>query len=160
MGLAGGAVPHLGHLHQCAARSEACSLQRAPLALLLHRHPNLYSRFDFATGKQNRIPPRGVNYPQTPSRSSSAGQSCPLSVPFPQLLLSQANTSPVPPRKESFPMMERKKVNMSLLDLLPGPFPTGVMVGLMLWKIPERDPPAGLCSYPWTQTSCISKGQS
>lgn len=26
---------------------------------------------------------------------------------------------------------------MSLLDLLPGPFPTGVMVGLTLWKIPE-----------------------
>ncbi|OWK51773.1 Promotilin [Lonchura striata] len=69
-------------------------------------------------------------------------------------------TSPVPPRKEGFPMMERKKVNMSLLDLLPGPFPTGVMVGLTLWKIPEGDPPAGLCNYPWTQTSCISKGQS
>lgn len=29
---------------------------------------------------------------------------------------------------------------MSLLDLLPGPFPTGVMVGLTLWKIPEGDP--------------------
>lgn len=40
--------------------------------------------------------------------------------------------------------MERKKVNMSLLDLLPGPFPTGVMGGLTLWKIPEGDPPAGL----------------
>lgn len=43
-------------------------------------------------------------------------------------------------------MMERKKVNMSLLDLLPGAFPTGVMVGLTLWKIPEGDPPAGLSS--------------
>ncbi|KAM7032864.1 promotilin [Acridotheres tristis] len=42
-----------------------------------------------------------------------------------------------PEGKESFPVMERRKVNMSLLDLLPGPFPTGVMVGLTLWKIPE-----------------------
>lgn len=39
-------------------------------------------------------------------------------------------------------MTERQKVNMSLLDLLPGPFPTGVMGGLTLWKIPEGDPPA------------------
>lgn len=56
-------------------------------------------------------------------------------------------------------MMERKKVNVSLLDLLPGLFPTGVMVGLTLWKIREGDPPVGLLSYPWTQTSCISKGK-
>lgn len=131
-----GAEPRL---HRCP-RSETRLLQRGHVDLSLLKDPNLYPRFNFALPKENKenFPLRGklLLKPQHKlhCRSELSLQHALLPSSFAQVVF-QADSSPVPSRKESFPATARKKVNISLLALLPGPFPTTVMVGPMLQRL-------------------------
>jgi len=141
--LAWKALEELHHVYTGVQQDQRqdCLLQRGHVALLLLKDPNLYPRFNFALPQENKenFTLRSKLFLKTlhklHCRLELSLQHALLPSSFTQVV-SQADRSPVPPRKESFPVTARKKVTMGLLDLLPGPFPTRAMVGLMLWRLP------------------------
>lgn len=138
-------IQHGSHWRSCTAftpvfseiRDKAVCFKGSTVDSSLLKDPNLYPRFKFALPWENKesFPLRGRVLLKT-YISSTAGQSCLYSIPSCPALSLKCFFHPVPSRKECCPMIARKKVNTSLLDLLPGPFPTMVMVGLMLQTLP------------------------
>lgn len=109
--------------------------------MLLPKDPNLYPKFNFALPRENKenFPLRGKQLLKALHKLHGRSELCLQHILLPSSftqVVFQADSSPVLSRKESFPVTARKKANMSLLDLLPGPFPTTVMVGLMLQRLP------------------------